>query len=98
MSGLEGGVTLYSIKGWRKAVAFILCLDQREGLATFYIWARGGALPSMIGLEGGVPYLLCMGLKKPAMNGLEERFCQICYVRAKGRGYHTFYIWAIGRG
>ena len=64
MSGLEGGVTLYSIKARRKAVAFLLCLDQRERLTTFYVWARGSALPSMPGLEGGVPYLLCMGLKK----------------------------------
>ena len=64
MSGLERGVILYSFKGWRKAVAFLLCSDQRELLTTFYVWARGSALPSMPGLEGGVPYLLCMGLQK----------------------------------
>ena len=64
MSGLEGGVTLYSIKGWSKVVAFLLCPDQREGLTTFYVWARGDVIPTKRGLEGGVPYLLCMGLKK----------------------------------
>ena len=63
MSRLEGGVTLYYIKSWRKAVTFLLCPDQREVLTTFYVWARGGTLPYMPRLEGWVPYLLCMGLK-----------------------------------
>ena len=70
MSGREGGVILYLIKCWRK-VAFLLCPDQRAGLTTFYVWARGGALPSRPELQGGVQPLLCMGLKK----GFSDLLC-----------------------